>query len=257
MRRSVARYLLRFDDLCPTMSRAGWERFEELLTEFGVRPILAVVPDNQDSGLKLDDPDPEFWQRMRAMKACGATIALHGYQHLCSSPGRSILSLHRYSEFAGVGEATQLAWIQQGISILQGHGLHPELFAAPRHGFDAATLRALRTAGMDTLSDGFGTRPFLCEGMTWIPQQLWRPIAKDSGIWTICLHSNTASDADVQALRDFLQEHASQFISVREAVKMRAGSLAGRVEAVRSKCQVLWLRAKRSAKSQLRNDLGL
>ena len=75
MIRKLARYLIRFDDLCPTMSRAGWDRFELVIQEFNIRPILAVVPENQDPDLMLDAPDPEFWERMRKLEAAGATIA--------------------------------------------------------------------------------------------------------------------------------------------------------------------------------------
>jgi predicted deacetylase len=80
-----AQYLLRFDDLCPTMSRSGWQRFEALIDEFGVRPMLAVVPDNGDPELEVEDADAEFWAKMRAREAEGAAIALHGYRHVCAS----------------------------------------------------------------------------------------------------------------------------------------------------------------------------
>ena len=56
-----AQYLLRFDDLCPTMRRSRWEQYRNLIEEFGVRPILAVVPDNRDKDLDGSPADPEFW----------------------------------------------------------------------------------------------------------------------------------------------------------------------------------------------------
>ena len=56
-----AQYLLRFDDLCPTISPARWERCRKLVEEFGVRPILAVIPDNQDSDLQHAPYDPALW----------------------------------------------------------------------------------------------------------------------------------------------------------------------------------------------------
>ena len=63
-----AQYLLRFDDFCPTMAHDRWQRFLPLIEEFHLRPILAVIPDNQDAELDLSPPDPEFWARMRAME---------------------------------------------------------------------------------------------------------------------------------------------------------------------------------------------
>jgi predicted deacetylase len=213
-----AQYLLRFDDLCPTLLRKRWERFVPLIEQFDIHPILAVVPENLDQELNLSRPDPAFWKQMRAMEAAGATIALHGYRHVCSSRGESFVPLHRHSEFAGVAEEIQRGWIHTGIEILRGHGLNPQLFVAPRHGFDHATLRALREEGIDLVSDGFGRVPFKRAGMIWIPQQLWAPREKSSGLWTICIHSNAAGNALVKELHDFLELHAAQFTSV-ERVK--------------------------------------
>src|SRR5256885_866914 len=42
-----ARYLVRFDDLCPTMNWDVWKSVEEVLFRTGIRPLLAVIPDNQ------------------------------------------------------------------------------------------------------------------------------------------------------------------------------------------------------------------
>jgi hypothetical protein len=213
-----AQYLLRFDDLCPTHSREGWRRFTPLLAEFGIRPILAIVPENRDPALAVSPPDPEFWEEMRTLEANGAAIGLHGYRHLCASRSHSLVPLHRETEFAGVDEETQRAWIREGLSILRGLGLHPKIWVAPRHGFDRATLRALRKEGIGILSDGFAWRPFVAGGVTWIPQQLWAPEAKESGLWTICLHANTAPDWLVEQLRGFLRQRAQQFTSVERVV---------------------------------------
>lgn len=49
---SDSKYLVRFDDLCPTANWDVWEPVEATLLDAGVRPLVAVVPDNQDP--KLD-----------------------------------------------------------------------------------------------------------------------------------------------------------------------------------------------------------
>lgn len=213
-----AQYLLRFDDLCPTMPRERWQRFMPLIDEFHLRPILAVVPANADPELDASGtssgPDPEFWSAMRQLQYSGAEIALHGYRHLCASNGRTLVGAARRSEFAGVPEITQRAWIRAGLEILRGHGLSSRIFIAPRHGFDASTLRALRAEGIDILSDGFARIPFRRGGLTWIPQQLWAPKEKSSGLWTICMHPATASDREVLELREFIRYHAAQLTTV-------------------------------------------
>lgn len=209
-----AQYLLRFDDLCPTISQRRWKRFLPLIEEFRLKPILAVIPDNRDYKLQTAKPDPEFWDIMRALEFRGAAIALHGYQHLCQSWEGSLLPLHRSSEFAGVPEATQREWIHNGLEILRGHRLTPRLWVAPRHGFDWTTLAVLRDEGINVLSDGFARVPVSRGGMTWIPQQLWAPVEKSKGLWTICIHPNSVGGEMVDKLRAFLLKHAAQFTSV-------------------------------------------
>jgi hypothetical protein len=213
-----AQYILRFDDLCPTFALSHWERFLPLIEDFDIRPILAIVPDNRDRDLERAAPDPEFWSRMRAMEAAGATIALHGYQHLCKNTGRSLVPLHSHSEFAGVPGEVQRQWICAGLEILRGQGLNPRVWIAPRHGFDRQTLQALRAEGIGLLSDGLAPVPFIRDGLTWIPQQLWSPVAKSKGLWTICVHPDTASDSQVDEMRAFLRQHAAQFTSVDRVV---------------------------------------
>jgi putative peptidoglycan lipid II flippase len=215
-----ARYLLRLDDLCPTMKRESWQRFEQLIEAFGLQPILAVVPDNQDPDLERDIADPDFWQKMRTLEARGAAIALHGLHHLPVGHGGGLLPLHQQSEFAGVKAETQLHWVDEGLHLLREHGLNPRLWVAPRHGSDRATLAALRAHGIEVVSDGFSQTPYRRMGLIWLPQQLWAPVVKQEGLWTICLHPNTATEEQMERLRSFVQEHAAQFVGIDAALTL-------------------------------------
>jgi predicted deacetylase len=245
---SPAQYLLRIDDLCPTVSARRWQQFQALIEEFQLQPILAVVPDNQDPELQVSPPDPAFWDCMRALQTTGAAIGLHGYRHICKSRGRSLVDLHRISEFAGVAVETQQAWIGKGAGILRGHGLDPNIWVAPRHGFDKHTIEALLGEGISLLSDGFARAPFLRSGMTWIPQQLWAPVEKERGLWTVCVHPNTAGDAEIAALRGFLAAHKAQFTSLDRVLFDFAPTvvnLAARIQAVFALRRLKMSRARR------------
>ena len=169
---------------------------------------------------------------MRAMEAAGATIALHGFRHICASNGRSLLPYGLPSEFAGVCEATQRDWTRSGLAVLRSQGLAPRLWVAPRHGFDRRTLRALRSQGFRSLSDGLARVPFTRGGLVWIPQQLWAPIEKAAGLWTICVHPNTAQAEDLQEMRAFLRLHAAQFTSVDRVLEELRPSRLGPVETI-------------------------
>jgi len=68
--------------------------------------------------------------------------------------------------------------------------------------------------------------PFLRQGVTWIPQQLWSPVKKQKGLWTICIHPNTVGEKLVTQLDRFLQGNGAQFTSVERVLEeMRPGKL--------------------------------
>ncbi len=214
-----AQYLLRVDDLCPSVWREGWERLRNVIERLEVHPILAVVPDNDDPELKQSPADPAFWEQVRSLEARGADIAVHGYRHVCESTGRSLLGIHGRTEFAGVKYETQRNWIRAGFEMLRGRGLQPRLWIAPRHGFDRNTMRALAALGVGYISDGYARVPFRRQGIAWIPQQLWGPVAKNRGLWTICIHPQTADSFEVQGLARFIEEHREQFTSFDRVIR--------------------------------------
>ncbi len=211
---SGAQYLLRFDDLCPTMNHEKWARWEQLVDRYSIKPIIAVVPDNQDSELQVCPADANFWGRMRRLQAQGWTIALHGNNHVCNANGRSLVPLHSHTEFAGLPEPEQREKIQRGLRILRSEGLNPTVWVAPRHGFDSATVKVLHSCGICCISDGFAKYPHSREGLFWIPQQMWSPEPRQSGVWTICVHPNTASAERTEILESFLRRYGAQFASV-------------------------------------------
>lgn len=251
MKLNTAQYLIRFDDLCPTMLSAPAERYLSLVARYGVRPILAVIPDNQDPALNLESPDPAFWDRIRSLEAAGATVAMHGYRHQCVSRGTSLLGLHAETEFAGVEESQQRTWIRCGLSVLREQGLCPRLFVAPRHGFDRSTLRALAREGLGILSDGFARRPFTRHDVVWIPQQLWEPVKKPQGLWTICIHTNTAPESLAQKLESFLDQNARNFTSFDEVIADRQPDDLSWTERLSEKIVNLRVRHSEGARKQL------
>src|SRR5512140_1506539 len=112
------RYLLRFDDICPTMNWKVWSEIESLLAERKLKPILAVVPDNQDPALRVDPPAENYWERVRMWQSSGWEIALHGYQHRYVSRHVGMVTVRKKSEFAGIPAAEQEEKLKRGIEIL-------------------------------------------------------------------------------------------------------------------------------------------
>ena len=158
------------------------ERFVPLIEEFGIKPILAVVPDNRDPELELSPPDPEFLGRDARNGGGGATIALHGYRHLCEQRGARAAAAAPRDGVRGRARGRRSAsGFRRGLAILRGHGLNPRIWVAPRHGFDAQHCGRCAQREFTPFSDGFARVPFTRGGVTWIPQQLWAPVEKDEG----------------------------------------------------------------------------
>lgn len=211
------RYLVRFDDICPTMNWRVWEQLEPVLKAHDVKPIMAVVPDNRDPHLAVDAPQPDFWARVRRWQAEGWTIALHGHQHLYSTCDAGLVGINRYSEFAGLPEATQRVKLQQALAVFASEGIHADAWVAPAHSFDATTVKLLLEAGIGVISDGFYGRPLRHLGALWVPQQLWRFRPLPAGLWTVCYHSNGFGDTAIKRFARDIAQYAPRIVSLAEA----------------------------------------
>jgi predicted deacetylase len=226
----TAQYLVRFDDICPTMNWHVWAQVEAILEEAGVKPLLAVVPDNLDPELHVAAADPTFWQKVREWQSRGWTIAMHGYQHCYVTSAPGIIGRNRYSEFAGLEESLQQSKVEQAMGIFDRESVRAEAWIAPAHSFDQATVRCLRRAGIDCISDGYSLFPYVCrEGMLWVPQQLGNFRAMPIGMWTVCLHTNRWNAADIERFRRDVQAFRSQItdvVEIRRKYRTRARSMS-------------------------------
>ncbi len=179
-----------------------WDQIESILLERGIRPILAVVPDNRDENLNICPPRKDFWNRIRQWQAQGWTIAMHGWQHEFVTRDSGMLRVNKYSEFAGLPAAEQERKLLCGRNIFIREGLDDSVFVAPAHSFDAVTVRLLRKLGFRYISDGFSLLPHIDNlGMLWIPQQLWAFRRRPFGVWTICFHINRWTSTDISRFR--------------------------------------------------------
>lgn len=213
------RYLLRFDDICPTLDWELWNAVEARLVAHGVKPILAVIPDNQDPKLLHGPAAPDFWDRVRAWQARGWTIGLHGYQHRYVNGEPGLLGFPRKSEFAGLGPAEQREKLVRGLEIFRQEGIRADTWVAPSHSFDRTTLAILRELGIRTVSDGLAFGPFRDgDGMVWVPQQsaLMRPMP--FGTWTFCYHAGDFEGDGMARFEAALARLAPRMISFEEAV---------------------------------------
>ena len=114
------KYLIRLDDACPTMDGAKWQRMFDILDRYVVRPMVGIIPHNEDPKQEIDAPDVEFWNKAKLWHQKGYAIALHGYNHCyISNEGlKGLNPLWSRSEFAGVPYDVQKQKIRDGFEIL-------------------------------------------------------------------------------------------------------------------------------------------
>jgi predicted deacetylase len=211
----VTTYLLRFDDLCPTMDWHRWDQIEELMDKYCVKPIACIVPDNRDPKLNVCPGRKEdFWNRAQEWQKENWIVGLHGYQHIYDSKSPGLIPLHEFSEFSGHSYEVQKEKLEKGLAIFESHGIRPDSFVAPGHSFDLNTLKALKEIGLPLISDGLYFRPVIDQlGVKWIPQQFWRPRRMPFWCWTICYHPNSMQNSDFFLLETFLKQTQNDLVS--------------------------------------------
>jgi peptidoglycan/xylan/chitin deacetylase (PgdA/CDA1 family) len=253
------------------MNWTVWSKIEASLTERKLRPILAVVPDNQDPVLQVEPAVPDFWERVRAWQTRGWTIALHGYQHRYVGRHPGIVTVTKKTEFAGLPAAEQESKLQRGLEIFERHGVKSRLWIAPSNSFDRVTVSLLPKLGISMICDGYFRSPHLCQrNMFWIPQQLFCFRPAPAGVWTVCYHHNQWLPADLSKFQQDLDDYGPDISSVDEVVaawgrrRSRWSSFlcrSPRLSPLLIRCHLKWVgwRRSRSAWTQpaTRGSVGL
>ena len=161
--------LIRFDDICPTMD---WEQCNiavDIMKEFGIKPLIGVIPKCEDPELKIMKEKVGFWEYIRELQANGFTIAMHGYTHRFDIEHKGIVNYGIKSEFAGHSYAEQNKKIRNGKRELEKHGIETDIFFAPAHSYDLTTLKVLSENGFKYVVDGKSKKPIMKSGIICIP----------------------------------------------------------------------------------------
>jgi predicted deacetylase len=185
------------------MNWGVWAEVEAVLVQHGVRPIVAVVPDNRDPKLDVAPEEIDFWGRVREWQARGWAIAMHGYQHQYVTRERGLVGLRTRSEFAGLPFEEQSVKVSAAADVFEREGVRVDAWVAPAHSFDESTVDCLAAHGVPVISDGLHCWPYRCSrGLIWVPQQLWGFRWRPFGVWTVCQHVNSWTERDVAAFAE-------------------------------------------------------
>jgi predicted deacetylase len=223
----MAKFIIRVDDVCPTMGHQ-FEEFSETLIKLEVPCLIGIVPACKDPELLQHAvPRSGFWDFMRKLKANGWTICQHGYTHVFDCHSRDLFDIMRRSEFAGHDFEAQVHRLASGAKILADEGLATDIFMAPNHAFDAVTIKALQHTGFKYVSDGFAFWPYEEGGLTHVPQIFHDPRNFGVGIYTICLHLDKTDQRNFRKILQFISCNTHRIIRFEDAAQFtKNGAIA-------------------------------
>lgn len=212
---------IRMDDITPDMDWAKFLRFKELCDLYQVKPLIGVVPENQDSMLHIDEAREDFWEYILQLQKDGWSIAQHGCTHIYSTKKKGCFPLNALSEFAGRSYEEQYATLKQGKQVLEEHGIYTDMFMAPAHSYDKNTLKALKALGFTKLTDGFGETPYRWQELVFYPISFKQSssLNKKKGYTTFVIHTNTMNDRDFERYENLFQAYSDRLISYNEYMK--------------------------------------
>lgn len=204
--------MIRMDDITPDMNWDKFDQIRRIFEQYGICPLLGIVPDNQDTKLSIQEKRDDFWDIMCSLQKKGWALAQHGTYHKYVTKDSGILGLKEASEFAGLSYEEQFSKLQEGQRILEEKGIHSRIFMAPGHTYDKNTIKALCELGFDTVTDGLYHTPYYMDGILCIPCRL-QEYRNIKGIDTICLHSNMMSETEIKELEQFCKKNKENIIS--------------------------------------------
>ena len=69
---------IRMDDITPDMNWDNFLALKALFDRYHICPLIGVVPDNRDDGLRIMEPREDFWEYLKELQGEGWMIAQHG-----------------------------------------------------------------------------------------------------------------------------------------------------------------------------------
>lgn len=227
----MSKYIIRLDDACEKRDIENWNKIEDLLDQYEIKPLVGIIPHCEDPAMEKYPVDTDFWDRVESWIAKDWSIAMHGYNHVYSTRCGGINPVNQRSEFAGEPLAAQQEKIRKGVEIMRAHSIEPEIFFAPSHTFDENTLEALKTeSNIRIISDTIAFDTYQDGDFTYIPQQSGSVRKLPFHTVTFCYHPNTMQQRDFEKLQKFLQDNRTKFIdSMQQVFKTRKPGILDRL----------------------------
>ncbi len=223
--------LIRFDDIAENMNWHFMEKSEQLFDKYEIKPVLGVIPNNQDVELRSYPKKENFWKIVKNWQSKGWEISMHGYNHLyvTETNKNDYFKYGGKSEFFGESLVSQTNKIQKGLEIFKKNNIKVRSFFAPNHTYDANTFIALKNSGIYEVIDGYGLNPYLKNEIIFIPQLFYKIFFIPFGLQTTQIHLNIMNDKEFSKLQSLIEKNYQNIITYDEALNLLSNDLLNKL----------------------------
>mgnify|MGYP001271000343 FL=1 len=213
--------LIRLDDIAENMNWDLMEKSEILFDKYKIKPVLGVIPNNQDRELLSYPRKNNFWDIVRAWKDKGWKIAMHGLTHVYDkdTQKKDYFGYGGRSEFCGHSLEVQTDRIKKGLKKFSEEKIEIKSFFAPNHTYDKNTFNALKNSGINEVIDGYGLMPYKEKEIKFIPQLFYKIYALPFGIQSTQIHLNYWNQKDLDNFEIFVKKNQNNLITYEGAIK--------------------------------------
>ncbi len=208
--------LIRLDDISANMNWNYMDKCERLFDKLEIKPVLGVIPDNQDPEFLKYPKNSNFWERVKSWENKGWEISMHGFSHLYKNQTykKDFFNYGGGSEFFGLSYEDQLYKITSGLKKFNENQIKVRSFFAPNHTYDLNTLKALDKSKIRIVIDGYGLFPFYKFNLFFIPQLFYREIMLPFGIQSTQIHINYWNDDYCKRFNKFLEKNSKNILDL-------------------------------------------
>ena len=214
--------LIRFDDIAENMNWHLMAKCEKIFDELNIKPVMGVIPNNQDKDLLIYPKKENFWQIVKKWQLKGWEIAMHGYNHIYDNDTKKkdFFEYGGKSEFYGHSLNSQLKKIKKGLDIFKKNDIKIRTFFSPNHTYDFNTFKALKLSGINEVIDGYGLKPYLENNIKFIPQLFYKPFFLPFGLQTTQIHLNYWTENEFNKFSELIYKNKKKIISYDDALKL-------------------------------------
>ena len=214
--------LIRFDDIAENMNWHLMAKCEKIFDELNIKPVMGVIPNNQDKDLLVYPKKENFWQIVKKWQLKGWEIAMHGYNHIYDNDTNKndFFEYGGKSEFYGHSLDSQLKKIKKGLDIFKKNNIKIRTFFSPNHTYDFNTFKALKLSGINEVIDGYGLKPYLENNIKFIPQLFYKPFFLPFGLQTTQIHLNYWTENEFNKFSELIYKNKKKIISYDDALKL-------------------------------------